>query len=211
MKKTFVFVLIAICSLYSSCATFENLTVPKKSVAITESPEAVNKKASKLLKSYSYIIRLSAVDRFDKAHRIIILDEQYFQFDGKLYAYKFDSLMRQRRGYTALNGNFVPFEKEGGIVGFTGYATSIDNPENSFTFILSRFLASAPYYTSAFDAYQKDRGIYFSSPPKYSNKTKNGVLQKATYFDYFPILFYTDEDDVLKRNLRNLYIVIRQQ
>lgn len=211
MKKTFVFVLIAICTLYSSCTTFENLTVPSKSVAITESSEDVNKKASKILKSYSYIIRLSAVDRFDKAHRIIILDEQYFQFDGKIYAYKFDSLMRRQRGYTAANGNFVSLEKEGGVVGFTGYATSVDNPETTFSFILSRFITSAPYYTSAFDAHQKDRGIYFTSPPKYSNKTKNGVLQRATYFDYFPALFYTDEDDVLKRNLRNLYIVIRQQ
>lgn len=211
MKKTFVFVVASICIFFSSCATLESFTKVDNSVAITESAEEVNKKASRMLKNYSYIISIFACDRFDNNYKIIILDEQYLCLNGKVYAYKFDSLMRRQIGYTKPDGTFVPLQKQGGVVGFTGYATSVDNPENTISFILSRFIVTADNYTSGFDARQKDKGIYFTGLPKYSKRTKNGELQRATYFDYFPILFYTDDYDVQKRNLRKMYIVIKQQ
>ena len=206
MKKLKVLILAAISALFTSCITLGNVDY---SVPFTETAAAVNAKSAKIINSQSYLISFPASDSEWNMHKVIILDEKYLKLDKKVYAYKFDSLMRYQHGYTNSSGTFVSLEKEGGVVGFTGYATSVDNPETTIRFIFARQLASPRYYTSTFDARQKDKGVYYTGLPRYSNVMIDGQLQRATYYDYFPLVFRRDDDD--RNNMRkSLYIVINQ-
>ena len=167
-------------------------------VSFDKTLEQVQVRAELMDKDKSYQKRFTAKDKMGNLHTITIYDDEYMKIDNVFYAYKFRNLMHY--GLTlnvmgemkSVNG----FEK---LWGLQGYATAVNNPDTTISFIFAKDMIAQKGYSSMYEANQIN-GVYFAGPAKTEGYIDDfGCWQTYTWTDYFERIFNTRNKDVKMR------------
>lgn len=194
MKKCFAGLALLAAFAFSSCASMKNLFGTDYSVPV-ESLEVVQEKADRIITEKSYLKKFNTVDKMDRRHTVIILDEHYLSIDDVLYGYKFHNLMYYGPSLSALNDKPV-YTLPDKIIGIQGYATPVANPNVAVSFIFARKLFAQSGYSSQYEA-SRINGVSFSAPYADDGYIDDfGRWHKYTYYDYFENIFKTRNQDV---------------
>lgn len=167
-------------------------------VSFDETLEQVQAKADLIDKEKSYQKRFTAKDKMGNLHTVTIYDDEYMKIDNVVYAYKFRNLMHY--GLTlnvmgemkSVNG----YEK---IWGAQGYATAVNNPDTTISFIFCKDMYPMKCFSSMSEANQIS-GVYFAGRnPDDGYIDDFGCWRSYEWTDYFEHIFNTRNKDVKMR------------
>ena len=196
MKKSFAAAFVMVLVSLTSCATAKGIFGRDYTVPVTESLETVQSRAETKISDGSYLRKFSTVDKMNRHHEVIFLDEQYISIDGEIYAFKFNNLMYYGLALNLGSDRTVTLDGTDKVLGIQGYATSVKNPELTIGFIFARKLFAQPGYSSMYEA-TKIGGVSFYAPNVDDGYVDDfGKWRRYTYFDYFDNIFKTTKQDV---------------
>jgi len=196
MKKSFEAAFVMVLVSLTSCATAKGIFGRDYTVPVTESLETVQSRAETEISDGSYLRKFSTVDKINRHHEVIFLDEQYISIDGELYAFKFNNLMYYGLALNLGSDRTVTLDGTDKVLGIQGYATSVKNPELTIGFIFARKLFAQPGYSSMYEA-TRIGGVSFYAPNVDDGYVDDfGKWHRYTYFDYFDSIFKTTKQDV---------------
>lgn len=149
-------------------------------------------------KDKSYQKRFRAKDKMGNVHTVTIYDDEYMKIDNVFYAYKIRNLMYYSLSLN-LMGNIKSVEGTDRVWGFQGYATSVNNPDTTISFIFAKDMFAQKGYSSMYEANQIN-GVYFAGPSKTEGYIDDfGYWQTYTWTDYYEHIFNTRNKDVKMR------------
>ncbi len=181
-----------------SCASAKGLFSSEYSVKFDKTLDEVKLSAEDMEKSKTYQKSFSAKDKMGNYHNVIIYDDNYMKIDNVFYAYKFRNLM-----YYSLTLNVMGdiksvdgFEK---VWGLQGYATAVNNPETTISFIICKDMYPIKGFSSMYEA-SKISGVYFTGLNKNEGYIDDfGCWQSYEWKDYYETIFNTMNKDVKKK------------
>lgn len=193
-KSAFIVLLMTMC--LSSCASLEGFR-RDYTVYIDESYDQARERVASYENAKEYLRKFRTVDKSGHTHDVIIYDRQYFKMDGVLFAYKFDDAMWYSLALTVPGGGVQVVDGTAKIMGFAGYATCIDNPETTISFIFAQKLFAQPGYESRYEAIRNVKGVSFAGISHTGGYVDDfGRYRKYEYWDYFDKVFLTSKRDV---------------
>ena len=167
-------------------------------VSFDETLEQVQDKADLMDKDKTYQKRFTAKDKMGNLHTVTIYDDEYMKIDNVFYAYKFRNLMHY--GLTlnvmgemkSVNG----YEK---VWGIQGYATAVNNPDTTISFIFCKDMYPMKCFSSMSEANQIS-GVYFAGRNLDAGYIDDfGCWRSYEWTDYFERIFNTRNKDVKMR------------
>ena len=178
-----------------SCASAKGLFFRDYSVSFDETLEQVESKAEEMEADKSYQKSFTAKDKMGNYHKVIIYDDEYMKIDNVYYAYKFRNLM-----YYGLTLNVMGdiksvdgFEK---VWGLQGYATAVNNPDTTISFIFCKDMYPIKGFSSMYEARQIN-GVYFAGLNSNEGYIDDfGMWKTYTWSDYYERIFNTMNKDV---------------
>lgn len=205
MRKDLLFQIILSCLVFSSCATMNKNYQSQNTINFSESPEVIHLIADSYEITKNYQKRFIAFDYMGKNHEFIIYDNNYLKMDGRIYAYKFKSLINYKLSLNIFGTetNIGGSEK---VIGFEGVLTSIDNPESTYDFILAKDLFAKRHYRNKYEAC-KIPGIKFKGINIWYDGyiDSNGCWQSYSWSDYYEQVFGTVKQDIGRLLYMSLY------
>lgn len=208
MKKcSVIFILLCLVSVFmTSCTSIKGLLNPDFTVSYGESVQTVKERVAKIEKSNTYMKKFTTKDKMGNTHQVIIYDKQYMKVDKVIYAYKFDALMYYQLVLNVL-GSVQTVSGSEKVIGITGYASPIENPDLAYSYIFARELFGQKGYSSRYEACQID-GVYFAGIQFDEGYIDDfGKWVKYDWWDYFEKIFNTTSKDVRS----TMYMAFSQQ
>ena len=190
----YIMVLFSAVSNVSAKGLFSN----SYKVSFDKTLEQVEVRAELMDKDKSYQKRFSAKDKMGNVHTVTIYDDEYMKIDNVFYAYKFRNLMYYSLSLN-LMGNIKSVEGTDRVWGCQGYATAVNNPDTTISFIFAKDMFAQKGYSSMYEANQIN-GVYFAGPSKTEGYIDDfGCWQTYTWTDYYEHIFNTRNKDVKMR------------
>lgn len=196
MKKTVLISILLMTFCMTSCVSMEALGRDYK-VYLDESYDDAKARIASYDESKEYLRKFRTVDKSGHTHDVTIYDRQYFKMDGVLFAYRFDDAMWYSLALTIPGGGVQVVDGTAKIMGFAGYATCIDNPETTISFIFAQKLFAQAGYESRYEAIRNVKGVSFAGVSHTGGYVDDfGKYRKYDYWDYFDRVFLTSKRDV---------------
>ena len=106
-------------------------------VTFDKTLKQIQVRAALMDKDKTYQKRFTAKDKMENLHTVTIYDDEYMKIDNVFYAYKFRNLMHYGLTLNVM-GDIKSVNGYEKVWGLQGYATSVNNPDTSISFIFCK-------------------------------------------------------------------------
>ena len=190
----YILVIFGTISTVSAKGLFSN----SYAVSFDKTLEQVQVRAELMDKDKSYQKRFTAKDKMGNLHTITIYDDEYMKIDNVFYAYKFRNLMHYGLTLNVM-GDIKSVNGFKKLWGLQGYATAVNNPDTTISFIFCKDMYPMKSFSSMFEANQIS-GVSFSGRnPNDGYVDDFGYWRSYEWTDYFERIFNTRNKDVKMR------------
>lgn len=149
-------------------------------------------------KDKTYQKRFTAKDKMGNVHTVTIYDDEYMKIDNVFYAYKFRNLMHYGLTLNVM-GDIKSVNGYEKVWGLQVYATSVNNPDTTISFIFCKDMYPLKSFSSMYEANQIN-GVYFAGRnPDEGYVDDFGYWRSYEWTDYFERIFNTRNKDVKMR------------
>ena len=164
-------------------------------VSFDKTLEQVQVRAELMDKEKTYQKHFTAKDKMGNLHIVTIYDDDYMKIDNVFYAYKFRNIMYYSLSLNMM-GSIKTVEGTEKAWGGQGYATAVNNPDTTISFIFSKEMLGQKNFNSMYEANQIN-GVYFAGLNHNEGYIDDfGCWQTYTWTDYFQRIFNTTNKDV---------------
>ena len=196
MKKMVNFLLYIMVILGTTTSVYaKGLFGTDYSVSCDKTLEQVKAVTDIMENDKSYQKSFTAKDKMGNYHKVIIYDDNYMKIDNVYYAYKFRNLMHYGLTLNVM-GDIKSVNGVEKVWGLQGYATAVNNPDTTISFIFCKDLYPIKGFSSMYEANQIS-GVYFAGLNKNEGYIDDfGCWKTYGWTDYFEKIFNTMNKDV---------------
>lgn len=202
MKRLMFIMVCLMAFMCTSCLTAGLASLfrePDYTVYVDETPSEIHARIASYEKKGEYIRKFRTIDKGEKYHDVVIYDRQYFSIDGVLFAYNIKDAMWYGLAITLPGGGWHKVSGTDKIIGYSGFATCVDNSDTTVSFILSQKLFSQSGYGNRSEAVSNIKGVSFYGLNYNQGYVDDfGRYQRYDYWDFFDEVFQTTKKDVKK-------------
>ena len=167
-------------------------------VTFDKTLEQVQVRAELMDKDKTYQKRFTAKDKMGNLHTVTIYDDEYMKIDNVFYAYKFRNLMHYGLTLNVM-GDIKSVNGYEKVWGIQGFATSVNNPDITISFIFCKDMYPMKGFSSMYEANQIN-GVFFAGRnPDEGYVDDFGYWRSYEWTDYFERIFNTRNKDVKMR------------